>query len=165
MKTVITFTLFIVSFILYGQENEYFLESIRNGDGTVDFTVATYPISITPNKREDGSYFTIMKMAVVNNPKANDLIWNDYKIYILTKDGQLFFNYTPSMNEGEYACNYTVTKGSTHQQWLCFDTIFNLNDIEKIWISFGDNQFISLIHFVDDRSKTVKEQIETLKKK
>jgi hypothetical protein len=165
MKYLLYLVLTLISYQSFCQENEYYLESISNGNGTVDFTVATYPISITPNKREDGSYFTIMKMAVVNNPKANDLIWNDYKIYILTKDGQLFFNYTPSINSEEYSCNYTVTKGSTHLQWLCFDTVFNIHDIEKIWISFGDNHFIPLIHFVDDRSKTTKEQIETLKRK
>jgi hypothetical protein len=165
MKLVLYLLFTFISLNSFSQENEYYLESISNGTGTVDFTVATYPISITPNKREDGSYFTIMKMAVVNNPKANELIWNDYKVYILTKEGKLFFNYTPSMNTGEYACSYTVNKGETHLQWLCFDTVFNIQDIEKIWISFGDNQFIPLIHFVDDRSKTTQEQIQSFKKK
>lgn len=138
--------------------NEYYLEVISNQSGTINLTIGAYPQSISPNKRDDGSIFTIMKVALINNANAQTFNWKDYKMYILTKQGELLYNFTTTATAGDYACTYAIPPGETHLQFFCFEKLLSASDIDKIWIGFSDNKFISLTYFVDDKTKTPEEQ-------
>ncbi|MFN8414929.1 MAG: hypothetical protein U0U66_01215 [Cytophagaceae bacterium] len=139
-------------------QNEYYLEVISNQSGTINLTIGAYPQSISPNKRDDGSIFSIMKVALINGTNAQAFNWKDYKMYILTKQGELLYNFTTTAQYGDYACTYTIKPGETHLQFFCFEKLLAPADIDKVWIGFSDNKFIALTYFVDDKTKTPEEQ-------
>jgi hypothetical protein len=170
MKKIILLSIgFVLSFITNGQTqnpttsaptamNEYYLEVISNQSGSINLTIGAYPQSISPNKRDDGSIFTVMKVALINNVNAQTFNWKDYKMYILTKQGELLYNFTTTATTGDYACTYSIKPSETHLQFFCFEKLLSASDIDKIWISFSDNKFIALTYFVDDKTKTPEEQ-------
>jgi len=69
---------------------------------------------------------------------------NDYKVYVQLKDGSLFYNYKTKAQSGYFCCNYTVDAKNSHDQFLCFTKKFVADDINKVYVSFSDNQFYNL---------------------
>ncbi len=132
------------------QTNDYYLGVFSNTTKTIKFTIGAYPNSISQSKRNDGVIYSAMRIAIVNNEKAEAIEWSDYKIYILLKDGTLFYNFLTNVSTGDYACKYTVNPGETHLQFVCFEKVFSANDVDKIWLSFSDHQFLSLFLYKDD---------------
>lgn len=155
MKTI--GVLFLTFFILFTgvqqacaqQTNEYYLGVFSNSTSTIKFTMGAYPHSINHSKKSDGAVFTVMSVALVNNEKADPIEWNDFKIYILLKDGTLIYNFLTTATTGEYACKYQVAPGTTHMQYYCFDKIFSAADIDKVWLHFGDSVFQPLYLYKD----------------
>jgi len=139
------------------QINEYYLGVFSNTTNTIKFTIGAYPSSVNQSKRNDGTIYTAMRIAIINNEKAEPIEWSDYKIYILLKDGSLFYNFLTNTTTGDYACKYTVQPGETHLQFVCFEKIFNSSDIDKVWLSFSDNQFLPLFLYKDEIKSTVAE--------
>lgn len=147
------------SFLLFGlllthicnaQINEYYLGVFSNHTNSIKFTIGAYPNTVSQSKRNDGSIYSAMRIAIVNNEQAEPIVWSDYKIYILLKDGTLFYNFLTNATTGEYSCKYTVDPGTTHLQLVCFEKIFTATDVEKIWLSFSDSQFLPLIKYKDE---------------
>jgi hypothetical protein len=66
-------------------------------------------------------------------------------VYILLKNGTLFYNYITAAKEGELACNYVVKPNETHIQYVCFEKDFDINQIDKVYLSLLDNKFFPLI--------------------
>lgn len=143
--------LVLSTFQAYAQQtNEYYLGVFSNTTGTIKFTMGAYPNSINQSKKNDGTLYTAMKVALVNNVTAEPIEWNDFKIYILLKDGTLFYNFLTTATTGEYACKYQVAPGTTHMQYYCFDKIFLASDIDKMWLSFSDSEFQHLYLYKDE---------------
>ena len=132
------------------QTNEYYLGVFSNTTNTIKFTMGAYPNSINQSKKNDGTLYTAMRVALVNNEKADTIEWNDFKIYILLKDGTLFYNFLTNATIGEYACKYQVAPGTTHMQYYCFDKIFSAADIDKVWLCFSDSEFKPLYLYKDE---------------
>lgn len=133
------------------QINEYYLGVFSNEGNTIKFTIGAYPNSISQSKRTDGTFYTAMKVAVINNEKAEPIVWNDYKIYILLKDGTLFYNFLTNATNNDYSCKYTVNPGETHIQFFCFEKLFTNPEVDKVWLSLGDNKFLPLIRYIDHK--------------
>ena len=145
------FVLFIGALQIYAQQtNEYYLGVFSNTTSTIKFTMGVYPNSINHSKKNDGSLYTVMTVALVNNEKAEPIEWNDFKIYILLKDGSLIYNFLTTATTGEYVCKYQVAPGTTHMQYYCFDKIFSPSDIDKVWLHFGDSIFQPLYLYKDE---------------
>lgn len=142
------------------QTNEYYLGVFSNNLNTIKFTMGAYPNSINQSKKNDGTLYTAMRVALVNNEHAEPIEWNDFKIYILLKDGTLFYNFLTNATTGEYACKYQVAPGTTHMQYYCFDKIFLASDIDKVWLSFSDSEFKALYLYKDEitTEKTIPEK-------
>lgn len=83
-------------------------------------------------------------MAIINRKGANTFKWDDYKIYILLKDGTLFYNYTTTAKDGELACRWSVEADANHIQYVCFEKAFDVDNIERVWLSMGDDKFFEL---------------------
>lgn len=130
--------------------NEYYLGVFSNTTGTIKFTMGAYPNSISQSKKSDGTLYSAMSVALVNNINAEPIEWNDFKIYILLKDGTLFYNFLTTATTGDYACKYQVAPGSTHMQYYCFDKIFSASDIDKMWLCFSDSEFKPLYLYKDE---------------
>ncbi len=145
------FTLFLLStqYIQAQTTSEYYLGVFSNTSNTIKFTIGAYPNTISQSKRSDGTIFSAMRIAIVNNEKAEPIVWNDYKMYILLKDGTLFYNFLTNATTGDYACKYTVPTGETHLQYICFEKIFSAADIDKVWLSFSDSHFQPLLLYKD----------------
>ncbi|MBC7450496.1 MAG: hypothetical protein H7259_03310, partial [Cytophagales bacterium] len=135
------------------QINEYYLGVFSNEGNTIKFTIGAYPHSISQSKRTDGTFYTAMRVAIINNEKAAPIIWSDYKIYILLKDGSLFYNFlTNASAESDFGCKYTVAPGTTHIQLFCFEKLFTNSEIDKVWLSLGDNKFLPLVSYIDNKN-------------
>jgi len=138
----------------YGQSNEYYLGLLSNTSKTIKFTIYAYPGSVSQVKRNDGSVYSGMRIAIINDEKAEPIEWSDYKIYILLKDGTLFYNFLTTAATGDYACKYTVPPGEKHLQFACFEKVFTAADIDKVWLSFSANQFLPLFLYKDEDKPT-----------
>lgn len=130
----------------------YFYEVISNPDKTIDYAFGVYPTRSEYVRNSNGGGYTKMRIAVINYSKQ-DLKWNDYKVYILMKNGDLFYNYTTAAKEGELACNYVVKPDETHIQYVCFEKEFDINQIDKVYLSLLDNKFFPLIYTDGSDSK------------
>ena len=167
--------IFCISFVLFAgilqvqslqaqtqvQPNQYYLGVFSNTTNSIKFTIGAYPNSVNQSKRNDGTIYTAMRIAIINNEKAEPIEWSDYKIYILLKDGSLFYNFLTSASAGDYACKYTVQPGETHLQFACFEKIFYSTDIDKVWLSFSDNQFLPLFLYTDEVKPTTEESVKS----
>jgi hypothetical protein len=119
-------------------------EIIANADKSINYTIGVYPTLSEYVRNNNGNGYTKMRIAVINNSKQ-ELKWNDYKIYILMKNGDLFYNYTTATKEGELSCNYVVKPDESHIQYVCFEKDFDINQIQKIYLSILDNKFFPLV--------------------
>jgi hypothetical protein len=127
------------------QSDPFWYESISNPSKTINFLIGFYHTKNEFITRDDGTGYTKVRMAVINKEGANPFEWDDYKIYIMLKNGDLFYNYTTKATDGDLACRWTVQPGSNHVQYLCFDKAFDVNQIEKIWLGMSDNKFFDLV--------------------
>ena len=86
-----------------------------------------------------------MTLRVLNNSK-DDFSWKNYNVYIELEDGTLFYNYKTKAEDGLYANFYTVAAGKAHDQSVCFGQKFEYRDIKKVWLSWVDEKFFSLVY-------------------
>ncbi|MBX9782188.1 MAG: hypothetical protein K2X48_02740 [Chitinophagaceae bacterium] len=84
-------------------------------------------------------------MVIINKEGADLFKWSDYKIYVMLKNGDLFYNYTTKAQDGDLACTWTARAGETHVQYLCFDKAFDVNQIDRVWPGMSDNKFFDLV--------------------
>jgi hypothetical protein len=127
------------------QSDPFYYESISNPSKTINFLIGVYYTKNEFITRDDGTGYTKIRMAVINKEGANPLSWTDYKVYIMLKNGDLFYNYTTKAQDGDLACTWTVQPGTNHVQYLCFDKAFDVNQIEKVWLGMADNKFFDLV--------------------
>ena len=123
----------------------YYYESISNPSKTINFLIGVY---VTKNEyitRDDGTGYTKMRVAVINQEGADPFKWSDYKIYIKLKNNDMFYNYTTQAKDGDLSCNWTVEAGKNHIQYVCFDKAFDINQIDMIWLGMSDNKFFDLV--------------------
>lgn len=123
----------------------YYYESISNPSKTINFLIGVY---VTKNEfitRDDGTGYTKIRMAVINQEGANTFKWSDYKIYIKLKNNDLFYNYTTQAKDGDLSCNWSVEPGQNHIQYICFDKAFDISQIDMVWLGMSDNKFFDLV--------------------
>jgi hypothetical protein len=119
-----------------------YLETISTPDKSMDFIAGVYPNTYYYNVSGDYSTLTLK---VLNN-SSTSLGWNDYKVYILLKDGTLFYNYKTKAESGEYSCVYTVPTGTANSQSVAFSGKFDIHDISSVYLSFSDSKFFNLLY-------------------
>lgn len=144
-------SLFITLLLLVGlggfsqsnSEDPFYYEIISNADKSINFLIGIYPNDMEYVRSADGTGYTKIRMAIINDA-AQSFEWADYKVYILLKDGTLFYNYSTGASIGELSCNYVVAAGETHLQDLCFEMDFSVAEIETIYLSLMDNKFFAL---------------------
>ncbi len=122
----------------------YYYEKISNSSKTINFLIGVYVTKNEYISSGDDEGYTKIRMAVINDKNADRFKWNDYKIYIQLKNGDMFYSYTTKATEGETNCTYTVSPDETHIQYICFDKKFDVRDISKMWLSMSDNKFFEL---------------------
>ena len=127
------------------QSDYYYYESISNPSKTINFLIGVYVNKNEFITRDDGTGYTKIRMAVINQEGANTLKWNDYKIYIKLKNNDLFYSYTTKAEDGDLACTWSVEAGKNHIQYVCFDKAFDTEQIDMIWLGMSDNKFFDLV--------------------
>ena len=129
----------------------YYYTRINNPTKTVNFLLGLYTTCYLDQlTASDSVPYTRIKAAIINDG-TNDLKWNNYKVYILLKSGELIRNYTTAATDGDYACTYVVSNGATHHQYFCFHSTFTSDDISKVWFALaGDDQLFDL-EYADDK--------------
>ena len=127
------------------QSDPFYYESISNPSKTINFLVGVYYTKNEYITRDDGTGYTKMRIAIINKEGADPFTWSDYKIYIMLKNGDLFYNYTTKAEDGELACKWTVQAGQNHIQYVCFDKAFDVNQIDRVWLGMSDNKFFDLV--------------------
>jgi len=127
----------------------YYFAHMSNPDKTKDYLFYFFPDKIEYGTASDSTKYTRIGTVVMN--KANQgLEWDDYKVRILLKSGQLVSNYKTAAKDGLFACNYTVEKGVNHTQFYCFHTQFSLDDINKVWLVLNDEKVFELTKDEDE---------------
>lgn len=127
------------------QSDYYYYESISNPSKTINFLIGVYVNKNEYITRDDGTGYTKIRMAVINQEGANTLKWNDYKIYIKLKNNDLFYSYTTKAEDGDLACTWSVEPGKNHIQYICFDKAFDIEQIDMVWLGMSDNKFFDLV--------------------
>lgn len=146
-----TIVLLIVLFIggLYflpaQEESEsYYYESIANPNKTLNFVFGFYAEKFAWFESKSSSY-TSIPGAVINQPGAQPLVWKDFKVFIMLKDGTLFNSYTTVAETGKFACQYTVQPEEKHYQTFNFHNKFKPQQILHVWLKLTDGNFIKLL--------------------
>jgi hypothetical protein len=150
-KIILLFSLFLAAFTIiiptkvHAQKSDiYYYEKISNSSKTINFLIGVYVTKNEYISSGDDEGYTKIRMAVINDKNADRFKWNDYKIYIQLKNGDMFYSYTTKATEGETSCTYSVSPDETHIQYVCFDKKFDVRDISKMWLSMADNKFFEL---------------------
>ncbi len=138
--------LVLLSFVAYTQQvkQPYYYQSVNNQDKTIDFVFGLYPATINYYESKDFPPYTAIRTAVFNKSKKDTLKWNNFKVDILLKSGQLISNYIPFSKENAYICTYKVIADSTHYQYFCFHTKFSNGDIDRAWLQISEDEIFSL---------------------
>ena len=123
----------------------YYYESISNPSKTINFLIGVYVNKNEYITRDDGTGYTKIRMAVINQEGASPLKWSDYKVYVKLKNNEMFYNYTTKAEDGDLACTWTVQAGQNHIQYICFDKAFDIGQIDMIWLGMSDNKFFDLV--------------------
>jgi len=126
-----------------------FAEKISTPDGSINFLVGFSPESLQTITKSDGSSYCTAKLVLINDKTAKSFDWSDYKVYVLTKNGKLMYNYTTSAESGEYACTYTLKPGDSRTQIVCFSNTFQPAEVERVWLVFSDDISFELIYAKD----------------
>ncbi len=125
-------------------DDPVYIENISNESKTIDLTLGFYPKTYQWSESQEASQVTLR---ILNNSKK-DYEWKNYKIYILLNDNStLFYSYTTKATSGDYNCTYTIYSGDSHDQVMCFDKKFNVNDIKTVWVSFDTGIFFKLYFY------------------
>lgn len=141
---LVTFTFFLPKQCQAQKSDVYYYEKISNSNKTINFLIGVYVTKNEYISTSDDEGYTKIRMAIINDKNADRFKWNDYKIYIQLKNGDMFYSYTTKATEGETNCTYTVSPDETHIQYVCFDKKFDVKDISKMWLSMADNKFFEL---------------------
>jgi hypothetical protein len=144
LSIICTALVFLMPATTKAQSDYYYYESISNPSKTINFLIGVYVNQNEYKTRDDGTGYTKIKMAIINQEGANPFKWSDYKVYIKLKNNEMFYNYKTQAEDGDLACTYTVNAGDTHIQYLCFDKAFDIGQIDMIWLGMSDNKFFDL---------------------
>lgn len=124
----------------------YFSQVVTTPDKALNFNMFVFHEKYRwVESRTEGKYSTV-SLVVQNKNQDKDLKWEDYKIFIMLKDGTMFHNYTTVAKTGNYMCKYDVDPGGQRAQILCFSKKFNPEDVERIWIRMTHSNFIRLLY-------------------
>lgn len=145
LSVICVFILMAAPGSVKAQSDYYYYESISNPSKTINFLIGVYVNKNEFITRDDGTGYTKIRMAVINQEGANTLKWSDYKIYIKLKNNDMFYNYTTKAEDGELACTWSVEAGKNHIQYICFDKAFDIGQIDMIWLGMSDNKFFDLV--------------------
>ncbi len=155
-KGSILIFLFIATFLfisvgnapVYPQKGKepYFSQVVTTPDKSLNFNIFVFHYKYRwVESSTEGNYSTV-SMVVQNKNQKKTLKWEDYKIYLLLKDGTLFHNYTTVAKSGNYVCRYTVGPGQSQVQLLCFGKKFEANQVERIWVKMTHFNFIRMLY-------------------
>ncbi len=142
---LIVFFLITLTFLAMATPPFYY-SGIETPDKTISFTIGFYPDKYSWHETPSAGKYSVIIGAIINSKNAQQIVWKDYKIYIMLKDGTLFNNYTTVAKDGPFACNYTVNPGETHYQNFTFKKKFNPKDIAAVWLKLSDSNFIKLLY-------------------
>jgi hypothetical protein len=134
--------------LVYPQKSKepYFSQVVTTPDKTLNFNIFVFHHKYRwVESSTEGNYSTV-SMVIQNKNQTKTLKWEDYKIYLLLKDGTLFHNYTTVAKSGNYDCRYSVEPGQSHVQLLCFGKKFKSNQVERIWIKMTHFNFIRMLY-------------------
>ncbi len=135
-----------ISFLQGASKSPVFSQVIANPGKTLNFNIFIFPLKLRWVESQEGNYTTV-PMVLQNDKNAKPLVWEDYKVFVLLKDGKtLFQNYTTAAKEGYYACKYTVAPSQQYVQNICFAKKFQPGDIDRIWLQLTHSNFILLIY-------------------
>lgn len=124
----------------------YFSQVVTTPDKILNFNMFVFQEKYRwVESSTEGKYSTI-SLVVQNKNKEKALKWEDYKIFIMLKDGTLFHNYTTVAKTGSYMCKYDVPADGQHVQVLCYSKKFKPEDVERIWIRMTHANFIRLLY-------------------
>ena len=142
--------IFITLVLLFIQKlwaQGFYYEEISTPDKSIDLLFGFYSGNMERMERKDGSIYTVAQIGLINRGKE-DFKWNDYKVYVLLKNGDLFYNYkTEAKDENsDYACIFNLKSGATVKKWVCFEKKFSEKDIDKVWLSLNDYKFFKLLY-------------------
>ena len=159
MKKLLFFlaAVLLCNVLLKAQNNNkpcpYYFTSISNADKTINYVFGLYVVChLEQATSSDNTPYTRIYAAVINNSKTNDLDWDNYKVYILTKTGKLIRSYKTAATDGEYLCTYKVPQGTTHHQYFCFHYSFAAADIDKVWLVLSGDDSMFNLSYADDKS-------------
>ena len=147
-KQLLLAGLLLMSAIGLGQQvkKPYYYQTINNGDKSVDFVFGFYPATLQYFESKEFPAYTSVRSAIFNKSAKQSLKWNDFRVDVLLKSGNLIRNYAPFSKEGIYGCTYTVPADSTHYQVFCFHTKFIESDIDKVWLQMSDDEIFGLTY-------------------
>lgn len=125
-------------------DDPVYIETISNPSKTINMILGLYPKTYKWSESLEASQLTLR----ILNEAKEDYEWNNYKVYIMLKDNTLFYNYTTKATSGEFDCTYTIEGNSGyHDQVVCFDKKFDVNDIKTVWVSFDTGIFFELLYY------------------
>jgi|GEM_PF-701052 len=138
--------------LVYPQKGKepYFSQVVTTPDKTLNFNIFVFHYKYRWIESPTEGNFSTVSMVIQNKNQTKTLKWEDYKIYVLLKDGTLFHNYTTVAKSGNYSCRYSVGAGKQHVQVLCFAKKFTPSQIERIWVKMTHFNFIRMLY----KSKT-----------
>ncbi len=142
------FSLLIVLFSMitgFANAQAIFAESISTPDGSINFLIGFSPSSVQQVTRSDNTVYSTVKLVLINDETAQEFEWADYKMMVLTKSGELFYNYSTTAEGGDYDCTYTLKPGETKTQMLCYSKTFKPEDVARVWVSMSDNISFELV--------------------
>lgn len=125
-------------------DDPVYIETISNPSKSINMILGLYPKTYKWSESLEASQITLR----ILNEASGDYEWNNYKVYIMLKDNTLFYNYTTKATSGEFDCTYTIEGNSGyHDQVVCFDKKFDVNDIKTVWVSFDTGIFFELLYY------------------
>ena len=146
MNTQLLFLCILVSFSLnklsaqIKATDPVYVNTISTSDLSIDLTVGLYPLTYKYEKAYD---YSILTLKILNDSKK-DFDWNDYRVFILLRDGTLFSSYKTKSEKGEYLNKYIIDSGDLHTQTVCFGRAFDVDDIKYAWLSWVEEKFFTL---------------------
>ena len=156
MKRIFTLTLLVLttSITAIAQNKiKVYMEVISNDSKTIDYTLGVYPGSYAYYQPDGIDPYSTLTLRVINNG-SETLKWNEHsRVFVLLKNGTLLCNYLTSATEGDKVCSYSIFKGESHEQTLCFGEKFDTADVDKMWIYDAPHDQIFALIFDELESK------------
>ena len=135
---------FLISFSIASPP--FYYSKIETPDKSVSFVIGFYPSKYSWHETASAGKYSVVLGAIINDKNATELVWDDYKIVVMLKDGTLFNSYTTVAKSGLYACKYKVAPGETHYQNFTFKKKFNPNNIAAVWLKLTHSNYIKLLY-------------------